>query len=166
LPTVPSPSTTPLFLFLIFPNDPRKHTAQGISLRVKECLSLGKGVIKLSLQRPLSYKDWEFAISTGSRSLSTDGGSDVLTVATCGGEVVDMSVGHHVSPCIVEKRPKRFTLERILKHERDTLIDFGDLLQARFDEGVYPISTINSKSSGGTEARKMGIRNLIVKDAR
>lgn len=66
-----------------------------------------------------------------------------------------MGVDDDVGAGSVEWRPVLLTEEGILQHERDALVDLGDLLQAAIDVGVDPVGAVGGQTSRGSETRKV-----------
>jgi hypothetical protein len=127
-----------------------------VDLGIVQSLSVVKSVVVKSLERPLSDKDRELAITlTNVLGLATDGSRHVLRVSTGSGKEVNVRVDDEVSAGGVQGRPEHFAEEAVLKHERDSLVDLGNAGQDAVDVRVDPVDTGISQTSRGGKAGKV-----------
>lgn len=127
-----------------------------VNLSIVESLSIAQSVIVKGLERPLANEDREFAVTLADvLCLTANGCRDVLRVCSSGGEEVDVRVDHKIRTGRVERTPEHFAKERILKHQRNSLINFCDSGENALDIGVNPVDSSISKTSRCSKACKV-----------
>ena len=132
-----------------------------IDLRIIERLAILESVVVQRLQRPLANEDREFAIAFADVfGLATDSRSNVLRICAGSCEEVDVAINHKVRSSWVERRPVHFGKERILKHQRDTLVVLGNAVESALDVGVDPVGAVFGQTSRSSEAGKV-VRGLV-----
>jgi hypothetical protein len=137
----------------------RKILLPCIALGVVEHFAVVKGVVVHSLKGPFSDEDRKFSISCCG-GFATRGGSHVARVSTGSSEPVEVRVDDQVGASSIEWCPERFTLEAVLKHDWDTLVNGSDLLEDASDVGVDPVSAVRGETSGRSESGKVTINTI------
>lgn len=128
-----------------------------IPLCIKDALALGdiQSVIVHSLKGPLANEDRELGLLPEVRGLAADRRGDVLGVRTSSGEEVDMGVDNQVRVGIEQGRPIRSSLEAILQHDGNALVDSNDPRQDALHILHDPGGSLLRETISGTKSSQI-----------